>query len=125
MHYKALFTTLFLSALAAFSGCAYDKDELPDPAACGASATTYRQHVLPVLQNTCYTCHSNAVADRFGGNVKLEGHANIQPWALNGQLLQVVQHAPNVPAMPQGGAKLDDCSIARFSAWAAAGAPDN
>ncbi|GAA4327178.1 hypothetical protein [Flaviaesturariibacter amylovorans] len=125
MHYKALLTTLGLAALAAFSACSYDKEELANPNACNTAGTTYRQHILPVLQNSCYSCHSSAAAAQHGRNISLEGYSQVQPWVLNGKLLAAINHAPTAPAMPQGGPKLDNCTLARFSAWVGAGAPDN
>lgn len=36
-----------------------------------------------------------------------------------------IRHDAGFPAMPQGGAKLDDCKIALIKAWVDAGAPNN
>ncbi|TCJ17512.1 hypothetical protein EPD60_04795 [Flaviaesturariibacter flavus] len=92
---------------------------------CATTATTYSGFVQGVIQNACLSCHASVVAAFSGRGVVLEGHANLQPWALNGQLVKVISHAPGAPAMPQGGQKLDDCTIARIQNWVAAGALNN
>ncbi|RYZ24171.1 MAG: hypothetical protein EOO16_01870 [Chitinophagaceae bacterium] len=94
-------------------------------ASCATTATTYSGFVKNVIQNACLSCHSAAIAAFSGRGVILEDHASLQTWALNGQLVKSISHATGAPAMPQGGAKLDDCTIARIQNWVNAGALNN
>lgn len=79
--------------------------------------------IKPILQGNCYTCHSNANFDISG--VKLEDYADVKEHADDGMLMNVITHAAGYPAMPQGGAKLPDCTINKIKSWIDHGALDN
>lgn len=106
------------------AACYSNKREALNPGSCITGEVSYSQYIRPVVQSTCLTCHSAAVAGSSGRSVNLEGHTNLQQWALNGQLMKSIRHS-GAPAMPQGGPKLDDCTIEHFQAWVTAGAPNN
>ncbi|GAB4092361.1 hypothetical protein [Flaviaesturariibacter terrae] len=118
-----------LFALAAISAsllsCYNSKKDALNPAGCSTAGTTYSGSILPVLQNTCYSCHSNANADALGGRRFLEGYNNLLTYVQNGLLLHAIRHESPASFMPKNAAKLDDCTIARFQAWVDAGAPNN
>lgn len=113
--------------LLALSGCYYDvESELYpqnlNPVSCDSTASTYQAHVLPIIQANCYSCHAgNAEA---GGNIRLEGYANLQRVASDGRLYRAVSHTGPSP-MPKGGNKLSDCDIATINRWVQTGILNN
>jgi hypothetical protein len=119
-------TVLFFVFLLA--GCYYDSKEYLFPeinSTCDTSSITYSGSVRPILGDHCYTCHSNTSAGNFGGNIKLENYADVVIQADNGKLLGTISHQSGYFPMPQGAAKLDDCSISIIRIWIQSGTPDN
>jgi len=115
---------IFLSA-AVFS-CRYDnEEELFGDAICDTSNVTYTNNVKPVLTANCLSCHSTSNAATFGSGIKLEDYSDLMVQVNNGNLVGVITHSPGYPAMPQGGAKLDDCTIEKIVTWINNGAPNN
>jgi hypothetical protein len=115
----ALFPVLLLA-------CYNSKREALNPpvSSCSTTGTTYSGFIRPVVQNTCLSCHAATIAASSGRGVNLEGHTNLQTWALDPRLMKAIKWEGPIH-MPQGGPKLDDCTIARFQAWVDAGAPNN
>ncbi|RYE00421.1 MAG: hypothetical protein EOP50_03760 [Sphingobacteriales bacterium] len=107
-----------------FYSCANSKKEALNPR-CDTAGTTYSAHILPVLQNTCFTCHSAGAADALGGRRILEGYSNLTVFVQNGLLMHAIRHESPASFMPKNGPMLDECTIARFQAWVDAGAPNN
>jgi hypothetical protein len=108
--------------------CYYDNEEFLYPKlsnSCDTIDVTFSSAVKPVLQQYCFTCHSNSNAAPFGGNIKLEDYADVKISADNGKLYGTVAHLPGYSAMPKGGSKLDDCDISMIKSWIDSGAPDN
>jgi len=108
--------------------CYYDNEEFLYPKlsnSCDTTGVTFSSSVQPVLQQYCYTCHSNGSAASFGGNIKLEDYADVKISADNGKLYGSVAHLPGYSAMPKGGAKIDDCNISIIKTWIDSGSPDN
>jgi len=115
---------IFLSA-AVFS-CRYDnEDELYGDAICDTSNVAYTNIVKPILTTNCLGCHSSSSAATFGSGIKLEEYSDLMVQVNNGNLAGVITHSPGYPAMPRGGAKLDDCSIEKIMTWINSGAPNN
>jgi hypothetical protein len=117
---------LFLAIL--FTGCYYDSKEYLFPeinTTCDTSAVTYSGSVQPILGDHCNTCHSNSNAGNFGGNIRLENYADVVIQADNGKLLGAISHQSGYFPMPQGAAKLDDCTISIIRIWIQSGSPDN
>ncbi len=120
--YVSLLLLLILSA------CYYDSEEYLYPqlnSQCDTTNVTYTTSIQPVLQQYCLSCHSNATASAFGGNIKLENYSDVKTYANNGILYGVVSHQPGYPPMPQGANKLDNCTVSTFKIWVDAGAPNN
>lgn len=91
---------------------------------CDTTDVTFSATISPVLQSKCATsgCHD---AGTQSSGVNLSAYSGAKSIAVNGSLMQVINHASGYPAMPQGGAKLDDCTIAKIQKWVNDGAPNN
>lgn len=91
----------------------------------------FEKKVRPVLAEHCYSCHS-AESKKSKGGLRLDTPDAIRTGGDSGPvvktkdekslLLQVVAHAPDVPAMPPKN-KLPDVAIADLKKWVAMGAP--
>jgi hypothetical protein len=119
---KNKFALLFAPLLIILASCSYDKDALL-PAPCNSGdAVSFATQVAPVIKSNCFSCHNNSF--RLG-NVSLDGYDNISRVASSGKLIKVISHEPGSPAMPQGAAKLDDCTISTIKKWVDNGNPQN
>ncbi|RMF02338.1 MAG: hypothetical protein D6772_03615 [Bacteroidetes bacterium] len=94
----------------------------PGAGSCETSSVSYLQNLVPLLQTHCVGCHSGSTPS---ANINLSTYAGVRAVGLNGRLVGAIRHDSGFSAMPQGGAKLDDCSIRQFEAWVADGAPEN
>lgn len=108
-------------------GCNSDNEEDlkptgQQPTDCPTAQVTYGQTVKPILQQKCYSCHSNGLME---GNVSLDDYAQVKKHASSGQLMGVISHAQGFIQMPFNAAKLPACDIAKIKAWVDAGAPNN
>lgn len=88
--------------------------------ACETSDVRYGAFVQPLIQSRCQGCHSGNTPQ---GGVNLSTYANIKTMAANGKLYGAITRTSNW--MPKGGAKLDDCTVAKMKAWIDAGALEN
>jgi len=118
---KRILGTLGLITLLvfSFSSCYYDKKELVypiDTTPCDTSSVTYVSKIQPILANKCYACHSGSAVN--GGGVALDSYSNAVTHA--DHMLQNVESG----AMPQGGPKLDACSITQIRIWVNNGTPN-
>lgn len=87
---------------------------------CETAGVTYANFFQPLFQAKCQGCHSSASAQ---GGVVMAHYAGAKTVALNGKLYAAVTRTSNW--MPNGGAKLDDCTREKIKAWIDAGAPEN
>ncbi len=94
----------------------------PNAGGCDTENISFSDFVKPLLQNQCQGCHSGATPS---GGIDLTTHVNIKTYADNGKLIGSIDHQAGFEAMPQGGAKIDDCSIDKIKSWVDAGALDN
>ena len=89
---------------------------------CDTTAITYSAFVSPLLQNYCLGCHSGS---NPSGGINLSSYAGVQAVATNGQLVGGLLGTPPYFIMPQTGAPLDACTIAKIRAWVNHGAQNN
>ncbi len=94
----------------------------PDAGNCQTDNRSWVQHIRPIIQNNCVGCHSGA---NPGGGLNFSTHAGVVASIGNGRLIGSINHQAGYKAMPQGGAKLPDCSIQQIQSWVNAGAPNN
>lgn len=124
---KAVKMSLIL-VLAAIAGCYYDTEEKLYPqvsSTCDLSNVTYSQTVVPILQASCLSCHSNSNSGSSGGGIRLENYSDVQTMAKNGKLMGTINHSSGYQAMPQGGGKLIDCEISQLQTWIDLGTLNN
>lgn len=123
---------LLVTAVAGWlSACSYTYEP---PRPCDLPATvSYQAHILPILKEQCYSCHS---ADKYkaetSSTLNMEDFASLKYYATpaNGRdnvsyLVGNIRHAPGFQPMPRDGQKLSACEIALIQAWVDAGAPNN
>lgn len=121
-------------ALAGVSAaCSYTNSYEP-PAPCNLPTTvSYQTHVLPILVQNCYSCHSAQNYKSLTSNtLNMEDFTQVKFYATpaNGlnnvsYLVGNIRHDPGFVAMPNNANKLADCDIALIKAWVDAGAPNN
>ncbi len=105
--------------------CYYDVESVlyPASATCNTPATvSYGQHVLPILQFSCYGCHSGAAP---AGNIAMGTWSADNAIAINGKLYGSISWAAGHAPMPLGAGKLSTCNIELIKKWTDAGAPNN
>lgn len=118
-------------AVCAMYACRYDKaDELYVTPTCDTTvSTTFSQYVSTVVDNNCLECHSTANNASLGGSINLEGYDNLINYVNDGpnggSFMGAITHNPNYIAMPDGAAKLDDCTIQKLQKWINNGAQNN
>ncbi len=89
---------------------------------CNTENVSFSQTLQPFINTYCKGCHSGASPS---GGISLEAYAGVKTVALNGKLYGAISWAAGASKMPQGGNKLDACTIAKFKSWIDAGAPEN
>lgn len=89
---------------------------------CDTLVVSFAQQIRPVINTHCLGCHSGAAPS---GGIALASHAQIVQAASTGRLLGSMRHEAGYSPMPQGGNKLNDCTILQFKKWIENGSPDN
>jgi len=114
-----------------FSSCYYDNnEELYGTIICDTVDMSYTADILPILENSCLTCHSATSAGVLGGGNNLEGFDNLSNYivpgdALNSTFYASVEWISGTSFMPVGGEKLSSCDIAKIKSWINMGATNN
>ncbi len=94
----------------------------PNAGGCDTTDVSFSQTLNPIINTYCKGCHSGT---NPSGGISLETYSGVKTVALNGKLYGAISWASDSPKMPQGGNKLDDCTISKFKSWIDAGALDN
>lgn len=89
---------------------------------CDTVDMKYINDISPILSVNCVGCHSGSSPK---GGIDLSTYSNVKIMADNGKLMGAINHTIGFVAMPQGGAKLNDCKIAKFNNWIQNGALNN
>jgi hypothetical protein len=115
---------IFIICILTFTGCYYDKEDLLYPAGnCDTLNSTYSAVVQPALQTYgCIGCHSGPVPS---GNILLTSYNAVKTYAQNGKLYGSITHSSGYVAMPQGGNKMNSCTINKIKAWIDSGTLNN
>ena len=126
MELKIIKSTIILSMIALlFSSCYYDNEEDLYPFYennCDTTSVSYSLTVKPILERSCVSCHQ---ASNPSGNVLLDTYDGVKAAANNGSLYGSINHDDGYTAMPLGGGKLSNCSIAQVKSWIDNGSLDN
>jgi hypothetical protein len=97
---------------------------------CDSTNVSYANHIKPIMDNSCNSCHSTANAAASGGGIKLDSYdevfnnldtTSVANGGDGGRLLTDVQSGK----MPRSAAKLNDCDIAKIKNWIFEGAKNN
>ena len=94
---------------------------------CDSVNVTFSETVFPIIQNSCYGCHSGS---NPSGGISLTNHGQVAaagaiPPGNSGSLLgSITWTSGNIP-MPKNGNKLSECNIAQIRRWIGDGMPDN
>lgn len=122
---KRLFISLASIAVFMFSfvSCYYDNEEALYPnlnSSCDTTNVTYSSTIEPILNNNCYSCHSDANA-AFGGNVHLQAATDVI--SMSSKIAVAIKRTGAFPMPPSG--KLSSCAISQFDIWVKKGTPNN
>ena len=117
-------------ALAGLGSCYYDSEEELYPGngiICDTTNVTFSGTVFPIIQANCIICHSGGAPS---GNLLLTDYQNIAAAAQtepgqDGSLYGAISHNSGNTPMPDGGDKLDDCTILKIKTWIDQGALNN
>lgn len=113
-----LFGGIFLCLYLNLSSCVYNNEEAlyPKVAFCD-TVISFQNHIVPILENNCYRCHSINNAPTAGASLILEGYDNVKAFAMDESLYRTINHEMGFPEMPRGASKLNDCAISQVRRW--------
>jgi hypothetical protein len=125
MNMKRLFISIATISLfsSLFVSCYYDNEEALYPAlssSCDTTNVTYTGTIVPLLNNSCLTCHSNVAT---GGSILLTNYAEVVANAprITGSIKQL----SGFSAMPKNSGKLKSCTITQWDIWVRNGMLNN
>ncbi len=109
------------------SSCYYDKEDLlygnaNAPCTDTVSNISYAQHIVPMLRQYCYNCHSGGFPS---GGIAMGTYATDKAIAQNGKLYGSISHTAGFIPMPQGMSKFTNCQIQAVKKWIDAGMLNN
>jgi cytochrome c553 len=121
---KSFLVLLLLSSAMALQSCYKDNEEdlYPEPDECNTDNVSFSQTIMPVITNNCVSCHSGSAPS---GGVGLSDYAEVVASIDGGRFLGAIRHESGFSAMPQGAAKLSDCTISQIEAWVEQGKKNN
>ncbi|MEP1096093.1 MAG: hypothetical protein ABJG78_13345 [Cyclobacteriaceae bacterium] len=114
--------------LLALSGCYYDNTEDLYPTLsninCTSGQVSFSSQVLPLMNQSCNTAGCHNSIDR-AAQIVLDNYTDLLVSANDGSLVSSMRFEPGFSPMPQGAAKLDDCSIQLVADWIVQGTLNN
>jgi hypothetical protein len=119
------FTTIALFSFS-FVSCYYDNEEALYPtlnSSCDTTNVTFSGSIVPILNNNCYSCHSNSTAARNGNNIPLQNYADVVARAAS--VIGSIKHTGSFSPMPKSGGLIKTCSISQFDIWIKKGMLNN
>jgi hypothetical protein len=127
---KALFAIGFGLLLAGLPGCYRDKADQVYPGTgtgtttCDTANITYSGTIKAIVDQHCAIagCHDGSNASTYD----MRTYEGIYYYCVStNKLLGSIRHDNGFVAMPQGAAKLDDCTINKITSWVNNGALNN
>jgi hypothetical protein len=122
---KRLILPAIILSFIFFSSCYYDSEEALYPSysnTCDTSNVTFSGTITTILNNSCWSCHSNSTAGTWGNNIRLESYSDVSS-QIN-TIIPAINHIGNKP-MPKNSSKLPVCSLNQFDIWVRIGMPNN
>ncbi|MFT3932702.1 MAG: hypothetical protein QM726_03720 [Chitinophagaceae bacterium] len=110
--------SIIAAAIVLFS-CSYKKDVIATPCVL-PDVVSYSANIAPIIAANCSDCHSAASPS---SGILLDNYDGLNFYAQNGYLYGTISHASGYKPMPDGGAKLNDCTIATIKKWIDNGTP--
>jgi hypothetical protein len=89
---------------------------------CDTTNMSYSNDIAQILENNCVSCHNTTQSN---DGVILTDYNDVLTQVNNGDLVNVIEHNPGYPEMPEGLPKLSACTINKIVAWINRGAPNN
>jgi len=111
---------LFIFFIACAVGCAYLKKDVVVVPCVIPDNISYATDIAPIIDANCSDCHSSASAS---SGIQLDNYDGLKFYAQNGYLYGCISHASGYRPMPDGGGKLNDCTIATIKKWIDNGTP--
>ncbi len=99
-----------------------EDDNGDNGALCDTENVSFANQVWPVIESSCISCHSGAAPI---GGYRMGNYTELVETINTGRFLGAIKHESGYSPMPQGGPKLDDCTIEKIEAWIDDGMPDN
>jgi hypothetical protein len=115
--------TIFLFFLVS---CYYDNEEALYPTYntyCDTVNVTFSATIVPILNNNCYSCHSNNTAANNGNSIRLENYSDVIARASS--LIGSIKHTGSYSPMPKNGGMIKSCSISQLDIWVRNGMLNN
>jgi hypothetical protein len=109
-----------------FASCYYDSEEALYPefsTSCDTINVTFNTTIVSLLNNNCYSCHSNNTADTFGSSIRLQNYADVVANAT--KVSGSIKHSANFKPMPKNASMIKSCSITQFNIWVRKGMINN
>lgn len=120
-----IFTIFTLSV----TSCYYDIEEELYPVNktnCDTANTKLSSKIKPILNKSCYMCHSAANAINMGAGINLETYTELKKYVDNSKLIMSVKHESGAWAMPKGTTnKIPVCDINLIEYWISKGAKND
>ncbi len=124
-------TLLIPFILFAFSSCYYNNlteiypgKDLENGCDSSSANVTFQKTIQPILQANCGT--NNSCHNSSSSNPRLSEYEGVKTVALDGRLVNAVNHTGAVSPMPKNSnTVIPRCSRAQIEVWVAAGAPNN
>ena len=117
-----LICSSIVGVLTMVESCYYDNEvdlyTTPATTTCDTSTAKFAAFMSPLMTAQCATsnCHSAA---RQAGGINLSSHTTIKNYISSNKItfLGSIKRSPGFSQMPDGGAKLSDCTITKIETW--------
>ncbi len=122
MSKSFLLSLIVLLSLPLLFSCYYDNQEFLYPEvgnSCDTTNVTFNTGVKSLMQNRCWSCHSNATASSAGGGIRLQDYVEVSSQST--RILGVIKHQSGFSPMPKNSGMLPPCSIRQFEIWISTG----
>ena len=123
---KILFPFFICGSIVAAStlveSCYYNNEvelySTPVTTTCDTSTAKFAAFMSPLMTAQCATSNCHSVSRQAGG-INLSSHTTIKSYITSNKItfLGSIKRSPGFSQMPDGGAKLSDCTISKVETW--------